>query len=61
MFITGIKVWIYAFLNLETRVVYIKMFKLVFKVLGDAARLSIQFTYIYGTGLRMAIVNIYKK
>jgi hypothetical protein len=24
--ITGIKVWVYAFLNLETRAVYIKMF-----------------------------------
>jgi len=61
MFITGIKVWVYAFLNLETCVVYTKMFKLVFKVLGDAAQLSIQFAHIHGTGLCTAIVNIYKK
>ena len=53
--------WVYAFLNLETRVAYIKIFKLVFKVLGDAAQLSIQFTHIHGTGLRTAIVNMYKK
>jgi hypothetical protein len=37
IFIIGIKVWVYAFLNLETCTVYIKIFKLVFKVLGDAA------------------------
>jgi len=61
IFITGIKVWVYTFLNLETRIVYTKMFKLVFKVLGNAAQLSIQFVYIYGTGLCMATVNIYKK
>jgi len=35
--IIGIKVWVYAFLNLEIRAVYAKTFKLVFKVLGDAA------------------------
>jgi hypothetical protein len=54
-------VWVYAFLNLETRAAYIKIFQLVFKVLGDTARLSIQFAHIYGTGLRTAIVNICKK
>jgi len=37
IFITGIKVWVYAFLNLEIRIAYIKMFKLIFKVLGNAA------------------------
>ena len=41
IYITGIKVWVYAFLNLETYAVYIKMFELVFKVLGNAARLFI--------------------
>jgi hypothetical protein len=61
IFIIGIKVWVYAFLNLETRIAYIKIFKLIFKVLGNTAQLSIQFIYIYGTGLYMAIVNIYKK
>jgi len=35
--IIGIKVWVYAFLNLETRAMYIKTFELVFKILGDAA------------------------
>ena len=59
--ITGIKVWVYAFLNLEIRAAYAKTFELVFKVLGDTARLSIQFAYIYGTGLRTIIVDIYKK
>ena len=59
--ITGIKVWVYAFLNLETCAVYTKIFKLVFKVLGDTARSPIQFVYIYGTGLYIATVNIYKK
>jgi len=59
--ITGIKVWVYTFLNLKTRAIYIKIFQLVFKVLSNAAQLSIQFVYIYGTGLRTAIVNIYKK
>ena len=59
--ITGIKVWVYAFFNLEIYTVYIKMFKLVFKVLGDAAWSLIQFVYIYRTGLRMATVDIYKK
>jgi len=54
-------VWVYAFLNLETRAVYAKMFQLVFKVLGNTARLSIQFAHIYGTRLRTIIVNIYKK
>ena len=59
--ITGIKVWVYAFLNLETCTAYIKMFKLVFKVLGNAAQSSIQFAYIYRARLRMATVDIYKK
>jgi len=59
--ITGIKVWVYAFLNLEIRAIYIKIFQLVFKVLSNAAQSSIQFAYIHGTGLRTAIVNIYKK
>ena len=35
--ITGIKVWVYAFFNLKTHAIYTKMFKLVFKVLSDAA------------------------
>jgi len=35
--ITGIKVWVYVFLNLETHAIYIKMFELVFKVLGNTA------------------------
>jgi len=61
IFITGIKVWVYAFLNLETRVAYTKIFKLVFKVLGNATQLPIQFTHIYGTRLCIATVNIYKK
>ena len=34
--ITGIKVQVYTFLNLETYAVYIKIFELVFKVLGNA-------------------------
>jgi hypothetical protein len=59
--IIGIKVWVYAFLNLETRTAYIKIFKLVFKVLGNTAWLSIQFTYIYGVKLHTVTVNIYKK
>jgi hypothetical protein len=54
-------VWVYAFLNLETRAIYIKMFQLVFKVLGNTAYLSIQFVHIYGTRLRTAIVNMCKK
>jgi hypothetical protein len=54
-------VWVYAFLNLEIRAIYIKMFELVFKVLGNTARLSIKFVYIYGTGLCTAIVDICKK
>jgi len=41
IFIIGIEVWVYAFLNLEIRIVYIKMFKLIFKVLGNTAQLSI--------------------
>ena len=53
--------WVYAFLNLETRAIYTKIFELVFKVLGDAAQLFIQFTHIYRTRLRTTIVNIYKK
>ena len=53
--------WVYAFFNLETRAVYTKMFKLVFKVLGNTARLFIQFVYIYRIGLYIVIVNIYKK
>ena len=59
--ITGIKVWVYAFLNLEICTAYIKMFELVFKVLGDAAWSFIQFVYIYGAGLHTATVDIYKK
>jgi hypothetical protein len=59
--ITGIKVWVYAFLNLETRTAYAKMFELVFKVLGDAARSSIQFAHIHGAGLRTATVDMCKK
>ena len=35
IFIIGIKVQVYAFLNLEIRIIYIKMFKLIFKVLGN--------------------------
>ena len=58
---TGIKVWVYAFLNLETRAAYAKMFQLVFKVLGDTARSSIQFAHIHGTGLRTATVDMCKK
>jgi hypothetical protein len=54
-------VWVYAFLNLETRATYTKIFQLVFKVLGNTARSFIQFAHIYGTGLRTAIVNICKK
>ena len=53
--------WVYAFLNLKIRAAYIKMFQLVFKVLGNTTRSSIQFVHIHGTGLRTAIVNIYKK
>ena len=41
IFIIGIKVWVYAFLNLEIRIIYIKIFELIFKVLGNAAQLSI--------------------
>ena len=37
------------------------MFELVYKVLGNTARLSIQFAHIHGTGLCTATVNIYKK
>ena len=59
--ITGIKVWVYAFLNLEIHTTYTKIFKLVFKVLGNAARSPIQFAHIYGTGLRTATVDMYKK
>ena len=53
--------WVYAFLNLETRAAYAKMFQLVFKVLGDTARSSIQFAHIHGTGLRTATVDMCKK
>ena len=53
--------WVYAFLNLEICTAYIKMFELVFKVLGDAAWSFIQFVYIYGAGLHTATVDIYKK
>ena len=35
--ITGIKLWYTLFFNLEIYTVYIKIFKLVFKVLSDAA------------------------
>jgi len=59
--IIGIKVWVYAFLNLETHAAYAKTFKLVFKVLGNTTQSPIQFVYIYGTGLYIATVNIYKK
>ena len=59
--ITGIKVWVYAFFNLKTYTTYTKIFELVFKVLGNTARLFIQFIYIYGAGLYIATVNIYKK
>jgi len=37
IFIIGIKVWVYAFFNLETYIIYTKIFKLVFKVLGNVA------------------------
>ena len=53
--------WVYAFLNLETRATYAKIFQLVFKVLGNTAQSFIQFAHIHGTGLRTTIVNIYKK
>ena len=53
--------WVYAFLNLKTRTVYIKMFKLVFKVLSNTTQSSIQFAYIYGARLHTATVDIYKK
>ena len=59
--LTGIKVQVYTFFNLKTHTAYIKIFKLVFKVLGNAAQSFIQFVYIYKVGLYIAIVNIYKK
>jgi hypothetical protein len=33
--IIGIKVWVYTFFNLEIYTTYIKIFKLIFKVLGN--------------------------
>ena len=33
----------------------------MFKVLGNTAQSSIQFTHIYGTGLYIATVNMCKK
>ena len=59
--IIGIKVWVYAFLNLETRAAYAKMFQLVFQVLGDTARTPVKFAHIHGTGLRITTVDMCKK
>ena len=59
--IIGIKVWVYAFLNLETHAIYAKIFELVFQVLGDTARKPVQFAHIHGTGLRTITVNMCKK
>ena len=59
--IIGIKVWVYAFLNLEICAVYAKMFQLVFQVLGNTARTPIKFAHIYGTGLCTVTVNMCKK
>ena len=59
--IIEIKVWVYAFFNLKIYTAYIKIFQLIFKVLGNITQLSIQFAYIYRTRLCIAIVDIYKK
>ena len=59
--ITGIKVWVYAFFNLKTRMAYAKIFQLIFKNLGNAAQSFIQFAYIYGTRLCMATIDMCKK
>ena len=59
----GINIYYYIFLNIETRKAYAIIFIKIFKVLENIKRKSIKFLYIYSgdKGLRILIINIYKK
>lgn len=59
----GINVYCYAFLNVEKRSVYAKMFELIFEVLGNVARVPVRFAHIgnRNEGIRVATMDMCKK
>lgn len=59
----GIVVFIYVFMNLETREVYYQMFYQLFSTLSEVSRKNILFSYINskGKGIKAVIINICHK
>jgi hypothetical protein len=60
---SGINVYCYAFLNLETREAYAGMFIELFQILEDVGRSPIRFPHIHGgeKGIRTITVDMCKK
>ena len=58
-----IQVFVYAFLNLETRIAYETMFTHIFKVMSQVARQPIRFPHIHSgnDGWRIITVDMCKK
>jgi hypothetical protein len=59
----GINVYCYAFLNIEKRSVYAKMFELIFEVLGNVSRSPVRFAHIGNgdKGVRVTTMDMCKK
>ena len=56
-------VYVYVFINIETRVTYAKMFEEVFRVLGEVSREPVRWAYLdsTSTGIRTVGVDMCKK
>ncbi|OJD12483.1 hypothetical protein ACJ73_09344, partial [Blastomyces percursus] len=54
-------IYAYVFTNIETRKSYAEMFISLFKLLGQVARTTIQFSHIHGDGLQTVTVDMCKK
>ncbi len=66
LFYLGLNTYVYAFMNLETRVAYRILFEKIFKILGDVGRKPIRWAYQLGRdnsceGIRTVTVDMCKK
>lgn len=57
----GLVTYCWAFLNLDTREAYFKLFSLLFELLGNVARQPVRWAYLHHEGIRAVTVDMCKK
>jgi hypothetical protein len=57
----GIDVYVYGWMNTDTREAYYTVFKAIFKALAAASNTPVQFQHIHGAGLCTVSVDMCNK